>query len=66
MMKSGMNHIEHDEAAAGLAVGIHPVRAAGGEQRRWVDDHCFWSAMSSLRLSMPRMVKPSVVRSSVS
>jgi transposase len=45
---------------------IHPAGAAGAERRGRTGGQRFWSAMSSLRLSMPRMVKPSVARSSVS
>lgn len=45
---------------------IHPAGAACAERRGWTGGQRFWSAMSSLRLSMPRMVKPSVARSSVS
>jgi putative intracellular protease/amidase len=59
-----------EEEAVGLTqvvpFRIHPARAAGAERRRRADHHRLWSAMSSLRLSTPRMVKPSVARSSVS
>jgi hypothetical protein len=58
------------QAGSNLAIpflnGIHPAKTAGAERRRRRGGHRFWSAMSSLRLSMPRMVKPSVSRSSVS
>jgi IS5 family transposase len=44
----------------------HPARAAVAERGCVGLAHRFWSRLSSLRLSMPRAVKPSVARSSVS
>jgi len=49
-----------------LLAGTHPARAAVDVGRGFGDPHRFWSRLSSLRLSMPRAVNPSVARSSVS
>jgi hypothetical protein len=45
---------------------IHPARDEGDGCCGWLGDHRLWSAMSSSRHSMPRMVKPRVARSSMS
>ena len=47
-------------------VRTHPARAAVDAGRGFGDAQRFWSRLSSLRLSMPRAVNPSVARSSVS